>query len=225
MNLKDHIRSIPDFPKPGIIFKDISPLLANPQALGVAIQRMADLVDGAKVDRICAMESRGFLFGTPLALKLNVGFTPIRKPGKLPWKTYSAEYDLEYGSNTLEMHVDALEAGQNIVIIDDLLATGGTVSACVELCRRAGANPIGSLFVIELEGLGARELLARGQDPGDYGCGYLGAVGTCGTDRTQPGGLDLHQTLRSGAKMGPEFSPYSRYVQRRRKFGLATGRL
>lgn len=160
-SLRDAIRTVPDFPIEGIMFRDITPVLSDPGLMSDIIDRFAEDMEGRgwRPDAVVGPEARGFIFGPLLAAKLGISFVPIRKPGKLPYETFSVEYDLEYGSNTLEMHIDALEEGQNIVIIDDLLATGGTVSACVDLCRRAGAKPIASLFVIELEGLGARELL------------------------------------------------------------------
>ncbi len=160
-SLRDAIRTVPDFPIEGIMFRDITPVLSDPGLMSDIIDRFAEDMEGRgwRPDAVVGPEARGFIFGPLLAAKLGISFVPIRKPGKLPYEAFSVEYDLEYGSNTLEMHIDALEEGQNIVIIDDLLATGGTVSACVDLCRRAGANPIASLFVIELEGLGAREFL------------------------------------------------------------------
>ena len=162
-NLRNAIRTVPDFPIEGIMFRDITPVLSDPGLMSGIIDRFAEDMEerGWRPDAVVGPEARGFIFGPLLAAKLGISFVPIRKPGKLPYQVYSVEYDLEYGSNTLEMHIDALEEGQNIVIIDDLLATGGTVSACVDLCRRAGAIPIASLFVIELEGLGARELLEQ----------------------------------------------------------------
>ena len=161
--LRDAVRTVPDFPIEGIMFRDITPVLSDPGLMSGIIDRFAEDMEerGWRPDAVVGPEARGFIFGPLLAAKLGISFVPIRKPGKLPYQAYSVEYDLEYGSNTLEMHIDALEEGQNIVIIDDLLATGGTVSACVDLCRRAGAIPIASLFVIELEGLGARELLEQ----------------------------------------------------------------
>ena len=160
-NLRNAIRTVPDFPIEGIMFRDITPVLSDPGLMSSIIQRFVDDLErqGWQPEAIIGPEARGFIFGPLLAAHLGISFVPIRKPGKLPYETHSVEYDLEYGSNTLEMHVDALKEGQNVVIIDDLLATGGTVSACVELCRRTGANLIGSLFVIELQGLGARERL------------------------------------------------------------------
>lgn len=159
MNLDDFLRDVPDFPKPGIVFKDISPLLANPQALRTAIDRMAGLVDGTKIDRLCAIESRGFLFGTPLALKLNIPFTPIRKPGKLPWKTYSEEYDLEYGTDMLEIHTDGIHRGENVLLVDDVLATGGTMRAACRLVAQLGGKVVACVFLLELTALQGRRKL------------------------------------------------------------------
>ncbi len=160
-SLRSTIRTVPDFPIEGIMFRDITPVLSDPGLMSGIIDRFAQEMEGRgwRPEAVVGPEARGFIFGPLLAARLGISFVPVRKPGKLPYDAYSVEYDLEYGSNTLEMHVDSLHDGQNVVIIDDLLATGGTVAACVELCQRAGANPIASLFVIELEGLGARELL------------------------------------------------------------------
>tara|TARA_B100000676_G_C17745921_1_gene663876 strand:+ start:129 stop:671 length:543 start_codon:yes stop_codon:yes gene_type:complete len=160
-SLRSTIRTVPDFPIEGIMFRDITPVLSDPGLMSGIIDRFAQEMEGRgwRPEAVVGPEARGFIFGPLLAARLGISFVPVRKPGKLPYDAYSVEYDLEYGSNTLEMHVDSLHEGQNVVIIDDLLATGGTVAACVELCQRAGANPIASLFVIELEGLGARELL------------------------------------------------------------------
>ena len=150
LELEGFIRDVSDFPKPGITFKDITPLLANPQALGQAIDEMAEKVADLKIDVIAAAEARGFLFAVPLALKLDIGMVPIRKPGKLPYKKHSYRYDLEYGSDTLEMHVDGVTAGQNVLVVDDLLATGGTVEACCKMIQDCGATVTGCLFLIEL---------------------------------------------------------------------------
>ena len=160
-SLRSTIRTVPDFPIEGIMFRDITPVLSDPGLMSGIIDRFAQEMEGRgwRPEAVVGPEARVFIFGPLLAARLGISFVPVRKPGKLPYDAYSVEYDLEYGSNTLEMHVDSLHEGQNVVIIDDLLATGGTVAACVELCQRAGANPIASLFVIELEGLGARELL------------------------------------------------------------------
>ena len=160
--LRSTIRTVPDFPIEGIMFRDITPVLSDPGLMSGIIDRFAQEMEGRgwRPEAVVGPEARGFIFGPLLAARLGISFVPVRKPGKLPYDAYSVEYDLEYGSNTLEMHVDSLHEGQNVVIIDDLLATGGTVSACIELCQRAGANPIASLFVIELVGLGARDILS-----------------------------------------------------------------
>ena len=150
---KDYIRNIPDFPKPGIQFKDITPLLASPAAFGEAIRRMADHYRDKSIDVIVAAEARGFIFATPLALELNAGFVPIRKPGKLPYDTHAFHYELEYGTDTLEMHVDGGSKGQNVLIVDDLLATGGTVEACCRLLEKCGAHVVGCAFLIDLVAL------------------------------------------------------------------------
>ena len=160
--LGETIRTIPDFPIEGIMFRDISPALSKPGMLDEITERFAnDLQEkGWNPDVIIGPEARGFIFGPLLAARLGIGFVPVRKPGKLPSEVIQVEYTLEYGSNTLEMHKDALQSGQNVVIIDDLLATGGTIGACAELCQSMGANVIGTLFVIELIGLNAREYLS-----------------------------------------------------------------
>lgn len=159
MNLDDFLRDVPDFPKPGIVFKDISPLLGNPQALRTAIDGMAGLVDLGTVNRLCAIESRGFLFGTPLALKYDIPFTPIRKPGKLPWKTYSEEYDLEYGTDMLEIHADGIHKGENVLLVDDVLATGGTMQAACRLVEQLGGTVVACIVLLELTALEGRKKL------------------------------------------------------------------
>ena len=155
--IEQYIRDIPDFPKPGIVFKDITPLLKDPEGLAAAIDALAALVDPDDYDMIVGIESRGFIFGTAVAYKLNKGFIPVRKLGKLPSETASVTYDLEYGSDTLELHLDALEPGERVLILDDLLATGGTIEACIKLIRNVGAVPIGAAFVIELSFLQGRD--------------------------------------------------------------------
>ncbi len=155
------LRRIPDFPKPGILFRDITPILADPKGLHMALEAMEEVVRQEPPDRIVAMESRGFLFGVALADRLGVGFAPIRKPGKLPWKTQSESYELEYGEDTLEIHADAVRGGEGIWIVDDLLATGGTAAAAARLVERLGGRVLGACFLIELEGLGGRQRLAR----------------------------------------------------------------
>jgi adenine phosphoribosyltransferase len=160
MDLASYIRAVPDFPKPGILFRDITPLLGNPQAFGEAIQRMADHYRGARVDVVAAAEARGFIFAGPLALALGVGFVPVRKPGKLPFDTHAFHYELEYGSDTLEVHRDGILPGQNVLLVDDLLATGGTVEACCRLVEKSGAKVAGCVFLIELTALGGAKRLA-----------------------------------------------------------------
>lgn len=159
LNLDDYIRNVADFPKPGIVFKDITPLLANPKALGMAIDAMAELVSGLEFDVIAAAEARGFLFAAPLALKLDIGMVPIRKPGKLPYEKHTYSYDLEYGSDTLEMHIDGITAGQKVLVVDDLLATGGTVEACCKMIEACDATVEGCLFLIELAFLDGKKKL------------------------------------------------------------------
>ena len=159
MKLDAYLRDVPDFPKPGIVFKDITPMLQSAPAMEEAIQQLADLFAKDKIDKVAAIESRGFIFGVPLALKLGVGFIPVRKPGKLPWRTQSVNYMLEYGSGTLEIHEDAVTNGERVVIIDDLLATGGTARAACELVERLGGRVVGCAFVVELDFLQGRKKL------------------------------------------------------------------
>jgi adenine phosphoribosyltransferase len=156
MDIKDHIRSIPDFPKPGILFYDISTLLAHADAWSVAMGRMAKAISRHQPDVLAGIESRGFLVAAPLALKLGLGFVMVRKRGKLPGKTIPFEYDLEYGTDTIEIQADAVEVGQRIVILDDLLATGGTMRAAAQLMRSVGAEVVGSACIIELTFLNGR---------------------------------------------------------------------
>ena len=160
--LADTIRTIPDFPIEGILFRDISPILSDGILLRDITERFVQIIqeNNWEPELILGPESRGFIFGSLLASRLETGFIPVIKPGKLPFSKIEIEYSLEYGTNKLEMHDDAISAGQNIIIIDDLLATGGTIEACTKLCEKLGGNVISSLFVIELEGLGAIEKLA-----------------------------------------------------------------
>lgn len=162
MDLASFLRDVPDFPKPGILFKDITPMLASPEAMQAAIDQLAAL-DFGKVDKIAAIESRGFLFGVPLAMRLGVGFVPIRKPGKLPWKTNRIEYVLEYGTDAVEIHEDAVAPGERVVLVDDLLATGGTMGAAVELVEACGGEVAACAFVIELAFLKGRESKLAGK--------------------------------------------------------------
>ena len=157
--IESYIRDVPDFPKKGILFKDITPLLQSPEGLELAVAGLAKLVDPKSFDIVVGIESRGFIFGTALAHKLHKGFVPIRKPGKLPWKTASESYELEYGTDKIEIHVDALRPGQGALLVDDLLATGGTMEASLKLVRRIGGRPVACAFVIELGFLGGRKRL------------------------------------------------------------------
>src|SRR5688572_8077716 len=138
VDLKRYIRDIPDFPKPGILFRDITPLLGNPAALREAVRRLADPYREQAIQQVVAAEARGFIFAAPMAIELGAGFVPVRKPGKLPFDRHSFKYDLEYGNDTLEMHVDGVLAGSRVLVVDDLLATGGTVGACVKLLEKTG---------------------------------------------------------------------------------------
>jgi adenine phosphoribosyltransferase len=161
VRLAEYIRSIPDFPKPGILFRDITPLLASPVAFSEAVRQLADTFRGQGVDLVAAAEARGFIFAAPLALELNVGFVPVRKPGKLPFNTHAFHYELEYGTDSLEVHTDSFAPQQRVLLVDDLLATGGTMEACCRLVERAGAVVVGCAFVIELTGLGGAQRLAE----------------------------------------------------------------
>jgi adenine phosphoribosyltransferase len=158
-SIEPYIRDVPDFPKKGIVFKDITPLLQSAEGLKATITAMAESVDAKDFDVVCGIESRGFIFGTALAHHLGKGFIPIRKPGKLPWKTASESYELEYGTDRIEIHVDAVKQGQNVLMVDDLLATGGTMEAALRLVRRIGGHPVACTFVIELSFLNGRKRL------------------------------------------------------------------
>jgi adenine phosphoribosyltransferase len=155
------LRDVPDFPKKGILFRDITPLLRDPAGFAATIEALAEAVPaGARPDAVVGIESRGFLFGATLATRLRCGFVPIRKPKKLPWKTYSQSYQLEYGTDTIEIHQDAFSKGQKALVVDDLLATGGTAEAAGKLVARCGAQVLAYLFVVELRDLKGRERLA-----------------------------------------------------------------
>lgn len=158
-DLKKFIRNIPDFPKKGIVFRDITTLLQDPQAFRNVIDLLCKRYGGTKIDKIVSVESRGFILGSVLAYRLNAGFIPVRKPKKLPAKTVREEYQLEYGSDVLEMHADAIRKGEKILIVDDLLATGGTIGAACNLVKKLGGEIIGLAFLIELSFLKAREKL------------------------------------------------------------------
>ena len=157
--LLSKIRDVPDFPKQGIVFKDITPLLRDPETLRLACRLMADPFRGGPVDLVVGVESRGFIFGPPVALELGVGFAIARKPGKLPWKTVTESYELEYGTEQIEMHQDAIGAARNVLLIDDVIATGGTAAATARLVESMGGNVLGSSFLIELSFLDGRKML------------------------------------------------------------------
>jgi adenine phosphoribosyltransferase len=161
--IKNRIRDVPDFPKPGIMFKDITPLLADGVQFSRTLALLGERVAALKPTAIVAIESRGFIFGAPIAAQLGVGFIPVRKPGKLPYRTKKIEYALEYGSGILEMHDDALIAGTRVVIVDDVLATGGTARASADLITQHGAHVVGYAFVIELSFLDGRKRLGEGE--------------------------------------------------------------
>lgn len=159
MDVKDYIRTIPDFPKKGVMFRDVTTVLQDARGLELAVDALSGLLDGVEFDVIVGIESRGFLFGAPIAYKLKRPFVPVRKKGKLPFNTVEEKYSLEYGSAVIEMHNDAIKPGQRAVIIDDLIATGGTVRAAARLVERLGGTVAKAIFLIELPALGGRENL------------------------------------------------------------------
>lgn len=159
MEFKSFIRDVPDFPKKGIIFKDITPLLKNPKAFQEVVQQLALRYQNQKINGIVAMESRGFILGGALATRMGVSFIPVRKPGKLPWKTLQETYELEYGKDTLEIHEDSISKGDRILILDDVLATGGTAAATIRLVERAGGEVVEACFLIQLSFLNGHEKL------------------------------------------------------------------
>ena len=159
MNLKNYVASIIDYPKEGIIFRDITPLMGNGEAYKYSVDKMTEFAKEKGATVVVGPEARGFIFGCPVATNLGIGFAPIRKPGKLPRKTLEEQYDLEYGSNTLCIHADALKPGDKVIIVDDLLATGGTVKATINLCEKLGAEVVGIACLIELVDLNGREVL------------------------------------------------------------------
>jgi len=160
MDLAAKIRDVPDFPKPGIVFKDIMPLLADREALQETVDRLEDWAKPRKPDVVMAVEARGYITGGALAVRLGCGFVAARKPGKLPWRTVTAKYALEYGFDSIEIHADALQRGQRVLVHDDVLATGGTAKAAVELVEQVGAEVVGLPFIVELDFLNGREKLA-----------------------------------------------------------------
>jgi adenine phosphoribosyltransferase len=169
-HLKEKIRHVPDFPKPGILFYDITTLLRDPVGLGEALDGMSEPFRTQRIDLVVGIESRGFIFGTALADRLRCGFVPVRKPGKLPSTTLRQSYDLEYGSDTLELHDGAIERGQRVLIVDDLLATGGTARATIDLVAKTGGEVVGAAFLIELRFLNGRDRL--GDTPLFVGLSY-----------------------------------------------------
>jgi adenine phosphoribosyltransferase len=166
--LKDHIRDVPDFPHAGVVFKDLTPLLAHPQAFASAVKAIALPFEVAGITKVVGIEARGFILAAPVAVTLGAGFVPVRKKGKLPWRTEVAAYDLEYGSDALEIHADAVTPGDRVLVVDDVIATGGTATATVELVRRLGGEVVGLGFLVELGFLGGRaRLLQRHVAPPD----------------------------------------------------------
>ena len=161
MMLNEYVRDIQDFPKPGIGFKDITPLLANPNAVKASVAQLMSTIKDKKIDKVVGIESRGYFLGTILAYELNAGFVPVRKPGKLPYTTIAASYDLEYGQDTLEIHTDAIKAGERVLIHDDVLATGGTASAVCELVEKLGGEIVQCNFLMELTFLNGRDKLSK----------------------------------------------------------------
>jgi len=159
MNIRDLIRSIPDYPKPGIVFRDITTLLQHPAGFRRAVDELVQPFAGAGINRVAGIEARGFIIGGAVAHQLSLGFVAVRKKGKLPWQTISVEYELEYGTDEVEIHIDSVSRGDRVLIVDDLLATGGTASAATKLVRDAGGEVVGASFVIDLPDLGGRKRL------------------------------------------------------------------
>ena len=159
--IEEYVRSIPDFPEPGIIFRDVTSVLQDADGLALAIDLMQEKLKGVEFDVIAGPESRGFIFGVPIAYALNKGFVPCRKKGKLPYETISTSYELEYGSAEIELHRDSIRAGQRVVLIDDLIATGGTMEACAKLVEKLGGEVVNIVFLLELAGLNGRERLKQ----------------------------------------------------------------
>jgi len=165
MDFKSVIRSIPDYPKPGIVFRDITTLLGNPRAFRRAVDEMVQPYAGVRIDKVAAIEARGFILGGAVAHQLSVGFVPVRKKGKLPWAVMGEDYALEYGTDRVEIHTDAVKQGDHVIVVDDLIATGGTCLAAIKLLERVGAEVVGCSFVIDLPDLGgAEKIRALGKD-------------------------------------------------------------
>ena len=159
MDFRQFIRTIPDHPKPGILFRDVTTLMADAGALRAAIEEMAMPFRSANITQVAGIDARGFILGGALAVELEAGFTALRKPGKLPWQTFSETYELEYGTDELHMHTDALKSGENVLLVDDLIATGGTAEAGMKLLKRAGANIVAATFLVDLPDLGGADRL------------------------------------------------------------------
>jgi adenine phosphoribosyltransferase len=159
MNIKDRIRTIPDHPKPGVMFRDITTLLADATAFGAAVDQMTAPYVGVKIDKVAGIEARGFILGGAVAHQLSVGFVPVRKKGKLPWRTVAQSYELEYGGDTMELHQDAVQPGDQVLLVDDLIATGGTALAAVKLIEKLGGHVAGASFIVDLPELGGLEKL------------------------------------------------------------------
>lgn len=159
MDIKSVIRTIPDYPKPGIMFRDVTTLLGNARAFRTTVDLLVQPYAGTRIDKVVGIEARGFILAGAVAHQLSVGFVPVRKKGKLPWKTISQSYDLEYGTDTVEIHADAVGKGENVLIVDDLIATGGTAEAAIKLIEKAGGNVVGCSFIVDLPELGGRKRL------------------------------------------------------------------
>jgi adenine phosphoribosyltransferase len=159
MDIKAAIRTIPNYPKPGIMFRDVTTLLGNARAFRTTVDLMVQPFAGVRIDKVAAIEARGFILGGAVAHQLSIGFVPVRKKGKLPWKTIAQTYDLEYGTDTVEVHSDAFSKGDNVLVVDDLIATGGTAEAAIKLIERSGATCVGASFIIDLPELGGRKRL------------------------------------------------------------------
>ncbi|ANK82897.1 MAG: adenine phosphoribosyltransferase [Rhizobiales bacterium NRL2] len=158
-DIRDLIRTIPDYPKPGIMFRDVTTLWSNARGFRTAIDRLVQPYAGVRIDKVAGIEARGFVLGGAVAHQLSVGFVPVRKKGKLPWDTIAEHYELEYGTDTIEIHTDAIREGENILIVDDLLATGGTAAGAVNLVRKAGGTVVGCCFIVDLPDLGGKAKL------------------------------------------------------------------